>query len=65
MYQVNGFKTKEEAKAFQREYGGIVLWAEYTPKRHKLTRIGYEYDIAMKATGIDRKKYPFIVERRI
>lgn len=65
MWQVNGFKTKEEAKAFSRKNGGIVLWDERTTKRKQLTTIGKEYQIAMQATGLSREVNPYIVERRV
>lgn len=65
MWRVDGFKTKEEAKQFCKKNGGIVLWEEYTPKRHAPTARCKDWQIATRATGIDTKKYPFVVERRI
>jgi hypothetical protein len=65
MWRVDGFKTKEEAQKFRDENGGLVLWEEYTPKRHLPTSRCKDWKIATQATGIDRGKYPFIVERRI
>lgn len=65
MYQVNGFKTKQEAKDFKKENGGIILYHMVSIKTGKPTQIAREYDIAIAATGIDPKKYPYIVERRI
>ena len=65
MWRVDGFKTKDEAVAFKKKNGGIVLWEEYTPKLHKRTDRCRDYLIATQATGIDRAKYPYVVERRI
>ena len=65
MWRVDGFATKDEAKRFSREHGGIVLYEEYTPKRHLPTARCKDWLIATRATGIDTKKYPFVVERRI
>lgn len=65
MWRVDGFKTKEEANAFRKEHGGIVLWDERTPKRKQLTSVGKEYQIAMQATGLSREVNPYIVERRV
>ena len=65
MWRVDGFKTKAEADEFKKQNGGIVLWEEYTPKLHKPTSRCKDWLIATQATGIDREKYPFVVERRI
>ena len=65
MWRVDGFKTKEEAKKFSKENGGIVLWDDRTQKRKQLTWIGKEYQIAMQATGLSRELNPYIVERRV
>lgn len=65
MWRVDGFATKEEAKRFAKEHGGYVCWEQRTPKRKQLTEMGKEYIIAAQATGIDTKKYPYFVERRV
>lgn len=65
MWRVDGFATMEEAKRFKKENGGYICWEQRTPKRKQLTEIGKEYMIAAKATGIDTKKYPFFVERKV
>ena len=65
MWRVDGFKTKAEAQKFRDEHGGLVLFEEYTPKRHLPTARCKDWQIATRATGIDVKKYPFVVERRI
>ena len=64
MWRVDGFKTIEEAKAFKKENGGIVLWRKLTPTGRK-SNICKEYELAMRATGLDMEKLPYIVERRI
>ena len=65
MWRVDGFKTKEEAKAFAKENGGMVLWYKLTPKQGRETAMAKDYRIATQATGIDREKYPYVVERLI
>ncbi|MBR1589537.1 MAG: hypothetical protein IJ657_00435 [Acidaminococcaceae bacterium] len=65
MWQVQGFKTKEQAKKFEKEHGGYLCWEERTPKTKKLTRKGKEYLLAANAIGLDTTKYPYLVEWRI
>lgn len=65
MWYVQGFKTKEEAQEFRKKRGGLVLWEEYTPKLHKPTTRCKDWIIATRATGIDTKEFPFVVEYRI
>lgn len=65
MWMVNGFRTLDEAKAFQKTHGGYVCWEQRTPKRKKLTELGKEYVIAAGAVGLDTEEYKYIVERRI
>ncbi len=62
---VQGFKTYDEAKAFQKERGGMICWEERTPKRKALTRRGKEYRLAAGWVGLDTEKYPYLVEYRI
>ena len=57
-----GFKTKEEAKAFQKEHGGYLTWEETTPKRGKLTKRGEDYMMAVYFGGLDKIKYPYCVQ---
>lgn len=63
MWRIDGFKTKEEAQAFKKKEGGIVLWDERTPTGRETAR-AKDYRIAMQATGLDREAFPFVVERR-
>ena len=65
MWQVQGFKTYDDAKAFQKEHGGMLCWEERTPKRKSLTRRGKEYLLAVGCVGLDKEKYPYLVEWRI
>lgn len=65
MWQVQGFKTKEEAQKFQKEHGGYLCWEERTPKRKQLTRKGKEYVLAAGAVGLDSSTYEYLVEWRI
>ena len=65
MWQVQGFKTEAEARAFRNEHGGYLCWEERTPKRKALTRRGKEYMLAAGAVGLDTTKYPYLVEWRI
>lgn len=64
MYRVDGFKTKAEADNFKKQNGGVVLWDKRTPTGRE-TAIAKDYRIATQATGIDRTKYPYVVERRV
>ena len=64
MWRVNGFKTKEEAEAFAKKNGGVVLWDDHTEKTKQLSWIGKEYHTAMHATGLSRESNPYIVERK-
>jgi hypothetical protein len=64
VWRVDGFKTKAEADAFKKANGWIVLWDKRTPTGREST-VAKDYRIATQATGIDREKYPFVVERRI
>lgn len=65
MWQVHGFRTKEEAKQYQNEHGGMICWEERTPKTRKLTRIGKDYVCAAQAVNLDTEKYPYMVQTRM
>ncbi|MBQ1778581.1 MAG: hypothetical protein IIZ93_10535 [Acidaminococcaceae bacterium] len=65
MYQVNGFKDIRDARKFKKEHGGIILYHMVSIKTGKPTQIAKEYDLAIRATGLDPKANPYIVERRI
>ena len=62
MTQFKGFKTKEAAKAFQKKHGGILCWAERTPKRKQLTARGIDYYYAVHLGGLDEKRFPYCVQ---
>ena len=62
MTQFKGFKTKEEAKAFQKQHGGVICWEERTPKRKELTARGIDYFCAVHLGGLDAKEYPYCVQ---
>lgn len=65
MTQFRGFKTKEEAKKFQKEHGGHLCWEERTPKRKQLTERGRNYMYAVNLGGLDSKTYPYCVQWNI
>ena len=65
MWRVDGFKTMEEARAYRKEHGGMILWEKRTPKKNALTDTGREYLLAAQAVGLDTVKYPYCVERRV
>lgn len=65
MWRVDGFKTKEDANAFAKQNGGMVLWYKLTPKKGQETDMAKDYRIATRATGIDCDEYPYIVERYV
>lgn len=65
MWQVQGFGSKEEAMKYKKKNGGQVCWEERTPKTKKLTERGKDYLIAAGAVGLDKSKYPYIVQRRV
>ena len=65
MWCMKGFRTKKEAEAYQKKYGGLICWEERTPKLKLLTSRGKEYLLGARAIGLDTKEYPFAVKRRI
>lgn len=65
MVQFKGFKTKEEAKRFQKEHGGLLTWDKRTPKTNKPTGVGWDYGYAVNLGGLDPKKYPYCVQWNI
>lgn len=65
MTQFQGFKTKEEAKKFQKEHGGSLCWEERTPKKQQLTARGIDYMYAVNLGGLDKDKYPYCVQWQI
>lgn len=65
MWQVEGFESMEKAKKFQKEHGGYLCWEERTPKRKKLTARGRDYMLATQAIGLNREKFPYVVQWRI
>ena len=59
MTKFQGFKTKEEAKAFQREHGGLLCWDKRSPRTGKPIAEGIEYDTIVHAGGLDPNKWPY------
>lgn len=59
MTQFKGFETKQEAKEYQREHGGYLVWDERTPKRKAKTARGKEYWFCVNLGGLDDRKYPY------
>ena len=63
MYNNKFFATREEAKAFQKEHGGVLI--ALTPRCHKETRLSFmaEMQVAADARGeiVDPAKTPFCV----
>lgn len=62
MTQFQGFKTKEEAKKFQRENGGLLCWDKRTPKTNKPTGCGIDYGYAVHLGGLNPELYPYCVQ---
>lgn len=57
-----GFATREEAVAFQRQHGGMLCWEERTTKRQQLTQRGRDYMFAVTCGGLNRARYPYCVQ---
>ena len=55
-----GFKTEAEAKAFQKEHGGILTKA-YTSSGRKSSTYR-DYMFAVKLGGLNEKEFPFCVQ---
>ena len=62
MTRFMGFKTKEEALAYQKENGGRLCWEERTPKRKLLTSRGTDYMFAVILGGLDKETYPYCLQ---
>ena len=66
MWQFQGFKTKEEAKKYQKKNGGGLYWEERTPKRKALTMKGKDYMLLTSQMYDNyRTDFPYIVAWRI
>lgn len=65
MWYVKGFMSKADAKAYQKEHGGEVLWDEWSSKRATHTQRGKDYLIATRAAGLDPVFNRYIVQRRV
>ena len=61
MTRFQGFETKEEARKFQREHGGLLTYEKRT-KTGKPTGVGLDYYYAVEYGGLDSKKYPYAVQ---
>ena len=62
MTRFKGFKTKEEALAYQKKNGGHLCWEERTPKRKQLTSRGTDYMFAVNLGGLDKETYPYCLQ---
>lgn len=65
MWHVQGFANKQQAVDYQKVNGGTICWEERTPKTKRLTEKGKDYLLAVGAIGLDKSKYPYIVQRRV
>lgn len=63
MVQFQGFKTKEEAKKFQKEHGGMLTYARTESGRKSSTYTDYMF--AVKLGGLNEEKYPYCVQWNI
>lgn len=55
-----GFKTEAEAKAWQKDHGGLLTKAYTKSGRKSSTYTEYMY--AVHLGGLDEKKYPYCVQ---
>lgn len=62
MMNFKGFKTEDEAKAFQKKHGGLLTKAFTKSGRKSSTYRDYMF--AVKLGGLDEKKYPYCVQWR-
>lgn len=63
MTKFQGFATKEEAKAYQKEHGGLLTYDKRT-KTGKPTGVGVDYNYAVNLGGLNPEKYPFCLQWR-
>lgn len=64
MVQFQGFKTKEEAKKFQKENGKGFLTYAYTKSGRKSSTYT-DYMFAVNLGGLNAEKYPYCVQWNI
>lgn len=62
MTRFQGFKTKDEAVAFQKKHGGLLCYDKRTPKTNRPTGVGIDYGYAVHLGGLDPEKYPFCLQ---
>lgn len=60
MTKFKGFKTKEEAKAYQKEHGGYLCY-RYN-KNGRKSPTARDYDFAVYLGGLDADKYPYCLQ---
>ena len=60
MTKFKGFKTKEEAKAYQKEHGGYLTYRYTKSGRKSSSYIDYEY--AVHLGGFDADTYPYCLQ---
>lgn len=65
MWFAKGFKTKNEAKIYQKTHGGEILWEQRSPKTRNLTEKGKDFLLVAGTVGIDTSEFPYLVNRRI
>lgn len=61
MVGFRGFATKEEAKAFQKEHGGLLTTRILTPSGRKPSTYR-DYMFAVHLGGLNEEKYPYCVQ---
>ena len=61
MTHFQGFKTKEEAKNFVKEHGGLLTTRVLTPSGRKPTTSN-DYYLAVHLGGLNEKEYPYCVQ---
>lgn len=62
MTKFQGFKTLEEAKAYQKQHGGYLCFDKRTKKTNKPTGCGIDYGYAVHLGGLDPEKYPYCLQ---
>jgi len=61
MMGFQGFKTKEDAKKFQKKRGGTLTWDKRNTKTDQPIGVGIYYGMAVHFGGLDKKQYPYCV----
>lgn len=58
MTKYQGFKSKEEAKQYQKKHGGILVWNDHSKKDGRFIRTGVEYSYVLQISGLKEEDFP-------